>query len=93
MDSENNPIITRNCSKEEPYFGVTLRKHPHYVLFYINLTKNSLTGLVPLVLLATMNYLVYRKLVKRRQEVEGEIATVVSHRTQIYSMYPITRHY
>ena len=73
MDSENNPIITRNCSKEEPYFGVTLRKQSHYVLFYINLTKNSLTGLVPLVLLATMNYLVYRKLVKRREGMEGKI--------------------
>ena len=62
-------------SKEEPYFGVTLRKQSHYVLFYINLTKNSLTGLVPLVLLATMNFLVYRKLVKRREGMEGKIAS------------------
>ena len=51
-----------------------MREHPHYVLFYINLTKTSLTGLVPLVLLAALNFLVYRKLVKRRQGIEGKIA-------------------
>merc|ERR1711983_765707 len=56
---------SKNCSNFGP---AEWRTHTYYVLFYINLIKNSLTGYVPLVLLATMHYLVYRKLVKRRKE-------------------------
>ena len=70
MELENNTIILTEDYKFE---ATELRNDPNYVLFYINLTKNSLTGLLPLALLATMNFLVYRKLVKRRKEMERKI--------------------
>ena len=70
MELEKNTIFLPEGYKFEP---TELRNDPNYVLFYINLTKNSLTGLLPLALLATMNFLVYRKLVKRRKEMERKI--------------------
>ena len=90
MDSDNNTILVRDCSK---LTTAEWRTHSHYVLFYINLTKNSLTGLIPLALLATMNFLVYRKLVNRRKEVEGKIATVVSESNLPISILCIPRYH
>ena len=54
----------------QPRLGITdLRLNEDYSLYYINLTRIPLTGLIPLSLLCVLNYLVYRHLAKRRATV------------------------
>ena len=48
-----------------------LRQNDTYVKIYINWASNLVTGIIPLVTLAMLNYLVYKHLVKRRNEINN----------------------
>lgn len=70
-----------------------LRTSPEYIFFYINITKNSLTGLLPLILLITFNFLVYKKLVGRRTEMKSKnLSLRKQHSNKKKSCY-FCRHY
>ncbi len=48
-----------------------LRNNPVYVRVYINWAGNLVTGIIPLISLALLNYLVYKHLVNRRNEINN----------------------
>jgi hypothetical protein len=48
-----------------------LRSDPYYIRIYINWAGNLVTGIVPLLTLALLNYLVYKHLVNRRNEINN----------------------
>ena len=51
----------------QAYLSVSdLRNNPNYILYYINITRILITGVLPLLSLCLLNYLVYSQLVKRR---------------------------
>jgi hypothetical protein len=53
-----------------PQLKVTdLRSNKIYVVAYINIARNTVTGIFPLISLAILNYLVYKHLVRRRRGV------------------------
>lgn len=45
------------------------RRNPHYILYYINIAQNLVTGFIPLIFLGIVNSCVYLHLAKRRKEV------------------------
>lgn len=47
--------------------ATALRLNPDYILYYVNVAQNVVTGLIPLISLVVLNYLVYTHLVKRRK--------------------------
>ncbi len=55
-----------------------LRRDTNYLLFYINLLRIPVTGLIPLVSLCVLNYLVYKRLVRRRRKMRNSIGRWIS---------------
>jgi hypothetical protein len=50
-----------------PILNITdMRVNEYYINYYINWTRNIITGVLPIVSLIIFNQLVYKKLVKRR---------------------------
>ena len=43
------------------------RTDAYYIFYYVNISQNVVTGLIPLVSLVILNYLVYKHLKERRK--------------------------
>ena len=47
--------------------ATSLRLNPDYIFYYVNISQNVVTGMIPLLSLVILNYLVYKHLVTRRK--------------------------
>ncbi|TRY70921.1 hypothetical protein TCAL_16382 [Tigriopus californicus] len=60
---------TVNSTTSSRLMVTPLRENSVYILFYINLARIPITGLLPFLALCILNYLVYVHLVKRRKNI------------------------
>ena len=68
MDLESESADTLQTLAIEQYelCASWMRTDHNYVLYYINIARNTMTALVPLVVLVLLNLLVYKHLNRRR---------------------------
>ena len=67
-------------------FGINeFRVHPNYIMYYINISQNLVTGFIPLILLGILNLGVYLHLRKRRKEV-AQLAKGILHNFSLTTM-------
>ena len=59
IDKQNQ---TMNCTTEYSIAPTNLRIHPHYILWYLNISNFILTAVIPLTILTYLNYKIYKSL-------------------------------
>ena len=67
VDLEQESAMLQTLAIEQYELCTSWMKTDHnYVLYYINIARNTMTALVPLVVLVVLNLLVYKHLGRRR---------------------------